>query len=220
MKIVAVVPIKLNNQRCPGKNIRKFDDGTPLVHLILDTLLKVPELDEIYVYCSDKVIKEYLPTGVKFLERTASLDRDETKGNEILQCFLEDVDADIYVLTHTTAPFTTAHSISDCIDKVKAGNYDSAFLAKKETVFLWEDGKPLNYNSFDIPRTQDLRPISAEGSGAYVFSRNTFLEYHSRIGATPYIHEIGEIESIDIDYEEDFVIANAVYMDLKRKGLK
>lgn len=30
----------------------------------------------------------------------------------------------------------------------------------------------------------------------------------------PYIHEISEIESRDIDYPEDFEIANAIYMAL------
>lgn len=29
MKTVVLLPIKLNNQRVPGKNIKKFSDGTP-----------------------------------------------------------------------------------------------------------------------------------------------------------------------------------------------
>ena len=28
MKTVAFVPIKLNNERLPGKNLKKFSDGT------------------------------------------------------------------------------------------------------------------------------------------------------------------------------------------------
>lgn len=31
MKTVAFVPIKLNNQRTPGKNTKKFDDGSALI---------------------------------------------------------------------------------------------------------------------------------------------------------------------------------------------
>ena len=33
-KIVAFVPIKLNNERCPGKNTWRFSDGTPLMAMI------------------------------------------------------------------------------------------------------------------------------------------------------------------------------------------
>ena len=50
MKIVACIPIKLNSQRVPGKNIKLFSDGTPLMHLIQKTLLQVRGIDEIYCW--------------------------------------------------------------------------------------------------------------------------------------------------------------------------
>jgi CMP-N-acetylneuraminic acid synthetase len=217
-KIVALVPIKLQNDRLPGKNIRRFDDGTPLISFILDTLLKVPELDEIYVYCSDEKITEYLPKGIRFLKRDKILDRPETKGSQIYEKFLEDIDADFYVLSHVTGPFTQPGSISKCINSVMSGEYDSAFLAKRAAEFLWCNGKPVNYDPHDIPRTQDLHPLFIEASGAYVFPKETFRKYQSRIGVKPYICEISTIESIDIDYPEDFNIANAIYMNLLRGG--
>ncbi len=34
LKVVVLLPIKMNNQRVLGKNIKKFDDGTPLMELI------------------------------------------------------------------------------------------------------------------------------------------------------------------------------------------
>ena len=33
MKTVALIPIKLGSKRVPGKNIKPFFDGTPLMHL-------------------------------------------------------------------------------------------------------------------------------------------------------------------------------------------
>ena len=53
MKVTAFVPMKLNNERLPGKNTKAFTNGKPLCQYILNTLLKVKEIDEIYVYCSD-----------------------------------------------------------------------------------------------------------------------------------------------------------------------
>lgn len=41
MKVVAVVPIKLNNERLKNKNIKKFDNGEPLCTYLLNTLKKV-----------------------------------------------------------------------------------------------------------------------------------------------------------------------------------
>ena len=61
MKVVAVVPMKLNNSRLPGKNTKAFTNGSPLCTYILKTLLNVKLIDEIYVYCSNPAILKYLP---------------------------------------------------------------------------------------------------------------------------------------------------------------
>ena len=145
MKIVAVVPMKLNNRRLPQKNTKAFTNGKPLCYYILSTLLKIKSIDEIYVYCSNPDIKEFIPEGVRYLKRSSSLDQDTTKMNEILKAFAEEVPADIYVMTHTTAPFISAESIEKGLRAVISGVYDSSFAAKKLQDFLWKDGAPFNY---------------------------------------------------------------------------
>ena len=144
MKTVAVVPMKLNNRRLPQKNTKSFTNGKPLCSYILSTLMKVSGIDEVYVYCSNPDIKDFIPEGVKFLKRSESLDQDTTKMNEVLKCFAEDVPADIYVMTHTTAPFISPGSIEKGLNAVLSGEYDSSFAAKKLQDFIWKDGKPLS----------------------------------------------------------------------------
>ena len=211
MKTVAIVPMKLNNRRLPQKNTKCFTNGKPLCYYILSTLLKVDGIDEVYVYCSNPDIKEFIPDRVKYLERSESLDQDTTKMNEVLQCFAKDIEADIYVMTHTTAPFISSESIKKGLDAVKSGNYDSSFAAKKLQDFLWKDGKPFNYALDCIPRTQDLAPLYEETSGFYIYKREVMTDLNRRIGDKPYIVEVGEIESVDIDEPEDFEIADAIY---------
>lgn len=162
MKVVAFVPIKLNNERLPGKNTKEFSDGTPLVHLIQKTLLKVKEscqLDEIFIFCSDDAICEYILDGVTFLKRPPHLDDKKMQGTEIYQTFVNQVEADVYVLAHATSPFVKEENISECIQKVVSGEHDSAFCAKKIQNFLWENNKPLNFELGNPPRTQDMNPI-------------------------------------------------------------
>ena len=72
----------------------------------------------------------------------------------------------------------------------------------------------MNFDVQNFPRTQDLIPIYSEAPGAYVFTRQSFEKYQRRVGIHPYIHEISEVESRDIDYPEDFEIANAIYMSM------
>lgn len=211
MKVVAIVPMKLNNTRLPQKNTKAFTNGRPLCHYILSTLLEVSGVDEVYVYCSNPNIKEFIPEGVKYLERSQSLDQDTTKMNEVLKCFAEDVPADIYVMTHTTAPFISKESIEKGLQFVVSGEYDSSFAAKKLQDFLWKDGVPFNYELNNIPRTQDLPALYEETSGFYIYKADVMTKLNRRIGNNPFIVEVGEIESIDIDEKEDFDIADAIF---------
>lgn len=218
MKVVAVVPIKLNSERVKNKNIRPFTNGQPLCHYILETLTKVNGIDEIYVYCSNPAIKQYLPEGIKFLKRSENLDQSTTKINEVLISFAKDVDADYYLLTHATAPFIKDTSIQTALYKVLEDEYDSAFAVTKLQDFLWDDKKPLNYDLNSIPRTQDIEPIFEETSGLYIYNKDTIVNKNRRIGDKPYMIELSKIEAIDIDEEEDFTIADAVFNYCYRKG--
>lgn len=211
MKIVAVVPIKLNSTRLPNKNIKSFTNGKPLITYILDTLLKVMRLDEIYVYCSDERIKAYLPEGVRYLKRSESLDQDSTKINEVLNAFANDVSADIYLMTHATAPFISADKISEGLEKVLSGEFDSSFAVEKIQDFIWNEEKTPNYDLTDIPRTQDLPYSFMETSSFYIYKKEHIIDENRRIGTSPYFVEVSKIEAIDIDEAEDFELADAVY---------
>lgn len=213
-RTVAVVPMKLNNRRLPQKNTKAFTNGKPLCYYILNTLKQVQGIDEIFVYCSNPDIQEFIPEGVHYLRRSESLDQDTTSMNEVLQAFAAEVPADVYVMTHTTAPFISAQSIHCGLSKVLQGEHDSSFAAKKLQDFLWKDGKPFNYTLDNIPRTQDLPPLCEETSGFYIYRREVLTELNRRIGNSPYIVEVGEIESVDIDEAEDFAIADAIYNHL------
>lgn len=210
MKIVAFVPIKMNNERLPGKNTKKFSNGRPLINYILDTLKEVDNIDEIYVYCSNDEIVEYLPDGVKFLKRDPYLDKSTTSFNEVLKYFARDVDADIYLLTHATAPFISTNSFKKGIDAVKSGKYDSALSVEKLQEFLWKDGTTFNYNPENIPRTQDLEPYYTETCGMYVYTAKLIKEEGRRIGHHPFLVEVSKIEACDINNSDDFVIADAI----------
>ena len=211
MKIVAFVPIKMNNERLPGKNTKSFDNGEPLIYYILDTLRKVNELDEIYVYCSSEEICKYIPKGVKFLKRDSYLDLSTTSFNKVLSTFAETVEADFYILTHATAPFISEETFCKAIEVIKTGKYDSVLTVSELKEFLWKNNKPFNYSPENIPRTQDLAPLYSETCGMYVYSRNLILNENRRVGHRPYLLNVSKIEALDVNEPIDFEICNAVY---------
>ncbi len=218
MKTVAFVPLKLNNQRTPGKNTKRFDDGSALITVFLRTLIKSKEIDELYVFCSDDIIKDYLIPGVKYLKRPKYLDTQDATPQDIMHEFTKRVNADIYAVCHCTSPFVTLNHINECFEAVKSNKYDSSFTAEKMQRLLWDcNNQPLNFEANNIPRTQDLPPIFNEVSAIYVFKKEVFEKYNRRIGLNPHITVVEGIECVDIDYPEDFEIANAIYMGIINK---
>ena len=220
MKVVAFIPIKLNNQRLPGKNTMLLNNR-PTCDYMFETISNIPEIDEKYVYCSNEDIKPYIKPyedkGLRFLKRDSRLDGFQIKGLELIAGFVEDVDADIYVLSHVTQPFTKAESIKGALEKVVSGGYDSSFSALMLQDYMWKDGKPFNYDMKDIIRTQDMEPIYMETGAFFIFRKEVFTELGQRIGIHPYIWILNQFEAVDIDTAEDFEFAEAVARYLMQK---
>lgn len=206
MKTVAFIPIKLNSQRLKNKNILPLGEK-PLCWYVCEHLQQVKGIDEIYVYCSTDEIAEYIPKDIKIKKRDVILDGNEIKGFDIYKAFINEVDADIYILAHTTSPFIKPNTYENALAHVLNGEYDSAFSAERVQTFAWYNGSPINYNLNDVPRTQDMEPIWVESSGFYIFKKEIFLQHNRRIGFSPYIQEVYGAEAIDIDEKRDYEIA-------------
>ncbi|MCU6733120.1 cytidylyltransferase domain-containing protein [Diplocloster agilis] len=209
MKIAAIMPIKLNNERLPGKNTKLLGDK-PLLQYELDNLKQTGLLDSISVFCSQERITAFLPDGVEFVKRPDYLDLPTSNFTQIFEEFMSKHDAEIYVYAHATAPFITVSTMIQCIEAVMSGQYDSAFCASKIQDYLWQDGEPMNFDAADIPRSQDLKPIYRETSGIYVFTKEVFEKHRRRIGKKPYIKEVTLKEAVDINNPEDFNLALAL----------
>ena len=210
MKVTAFVPLKLNNERLPGKNTKRFSNGRALCTFILEALSKVKGLDQIYVFCSDPSVRSLTDPFARFLARSNELDTDKASINDVMAAFASKVDSDIYVLAHATAPFISSLSIEKAIEAVKHGENDCAFTVAKVHEFLWKDQEPLNYNPKNVPRTQDLDLIYQETTGVYVYTKSVLDTTGGRIGSSPAFIEVNEIEALDINEEIDFLVADTV----------
>lgn len=205
-KIVAFVPIKMNSQRLANKNILPLNNY-PLCYHLIKSLCQVKSIDRVYVYCSSEKIKDYIPQEAFFLKRSEALDGEFTRGEEIYSAFVNEIDADIYVLAHVTSPFLHSSTIAKAVEKVASGENDSAFTAKEIKTFCWYNGKPLNYSLTEIPRTQDIEAVYQETSGFYIFKKEIWEQHHRRIGFSPYMCVVDDFEGVDIDTEDDYKLA-------------
>lgn len=75
--------------------------------------------------------------------------------------------------------------------------------------FLWQDGKPLNYDRTieKWPCTQTLAPVHEVNSGTFQAPSSVYRELDDGIGQNPYLYAMNKLRSHDIDWPEDFLIA-------------
>ena len=205
MKIVSFVPIKFNSQRLKNKNFLQLGNKK-LCEYIFNTLIDISIIDEIYVYCSNPDIVNYIPKNIIFLKRNEKLDQDNVTGMEIYQEFIKDIKADIYILSHVTSPFVSKKLIEKGINALLNEGYDSSFSVKEEKTFCWYQNNPINYNLNFIPRTQNLNSIFIETSAFYIFKKEV-IEKKRRIGDKFKMIVTKYPEFIDIDTEDDYINA-------------
>lgn len=212
----AITFIRLNSQRVPSKSIKSLN-GIPLCNYALRVMSNVPEIDNIIIYASNEEICKHIDHSVEytFKKRPESLDSDFTTFNDVMDHGVDIIDSEYVVYFCVTSPFMKPATISEMINKVLKEDYDSSFLAHTMQAFSWYKGIPLNYDMRNIMPTQTLPPIVFETSGLYIFNKEFYKKTRRRIGNNPYIKNVGLIEGWDIDYAEQFEIA-----ELLARGMK
>jgi CMP-N-acetylneuraminic acid synthetase len=212
-RLVALVPMRHHSQRVPGKNYRLLA-GKPLYQHIIETLLACPEIAQVVVDTDSPPIIQGLQRDfpqVLVLERPERLRADHIPMNEILIYDTSQVQADLYLQTHTTNPLLRPQTISSAIQSLLASYpaHDSLFSVTRLQTRLWDQlGRAINHNPAILLQTQDLPPVFEENSCLYIFTRQVLLERRNRLGERPMMFEIDAAEAWDIDEELDFEITN------------
>lgn len=220
LSIAALVPMRHHSQRVPGKNYRLLA-GKPLFHHVIESLLAVPEINEIVVDTDSEPVMEslqkYFPQA-KIINRPEYLRADDVPMNDILIHDTEQVKADFYLQTHSTNPLLKPETILRAIQLLITNypTYDSLFsVTRLQTRLYDQHGNAINHNPRELIQTQDLPPVYEENSCLYIFNRENLLAQRHRISDRPLMFEIDADEAWDIDEELDFEICDFL---LKRQS--
>jgi CMP-N-acetylneuraminic acid synthetase len=213
IKLTALVPMRHHSQRVPGKNYRLLA-GKPLYQHIVETLLNVPEIQEIVIDTDSEPVMEGLRKNfpkVKIINRPEHLRADDIPMNDILIHDTDQHSADFYLQTHSTNPLLKAETVSRAIKRF-INDYptrDSLFsVTRLQTRLYDQHGGAINHDPSVLIQTQDLPPVYEENSCLYIFTRDNLIKRHHRVGKSPLMFEIDADEAWDIDEELDFAICD------------
>lgn len=220
MRVVAFLPAKGESSRIHNKNISLLD-GKPLFLYTLEKLMRCSFIDQVYLDTeSDEIISLASETGCQLLKRDPALATNKVDGNKLFMNEVHHVEADIYIQVLATSPFIKPDTIKQGLDLLTSGDqYDSAILVKKDKLYTWKSGQP-EYDINAIPNSVDLEETVIETMGLYIVKRETALSTGRRIGNVPAFIEAAPIESVDVNYPEEFALANLIAAGLREQERK
>ena len=215
-RITALLPMKGHSERVPNKNLKMFC-GKPLYHSIMNQLLLAKTINKIVVNTDSTAIKDDIINnfdGITVINRPEEIQGDFVSMNKIIEYDLSKIEEEYFIQTHSTNPLLSAETIDKAIKQFfnDLNKYDSLFsVTKVQTRFYDQNINPINHDSKELKRTQDLDPYYEENSNFYIFSRTSFKQSNNeRIGQKPNYYEMNKVEAIDIDDESDFLIAETL----------
>ena len=221
-KVAFFLPARKGSQRVKNKNTRPFAgiEGGLLANK-LEQLLATERIDEIVLSTNDE---ECLRIGRKYAERSTRLrvvERPDelcldTTNLQDLICYVPTITSAEHILWgHVTTPLADATSYDAAVEDYFASldeGFDSLVGVTELKNFLLDaEGRLIN-NTTELlwPRTQDLAPLYEINHTVFLAPREVYIEQRNRLGRRPKLHVMDKISSMDIDWEEDFVIAEAL----------
>lgn len=217
MRVAAFLPAKGNSERVPNKN-RMLLDGEPMFIRSLKKLARAGFIDEVYLDTESlEIIEMASDIKCEIMQRDPKYASNSTDGNMLFYNEIQNTNADICIQLLCTSPFIKIETIEKAVQVLKDNQeYDSVVAVRKEKQYKWQNGKP-EYNLQQIPNSKDLPDTVIESMGLYVIRRETALKTKRRIGDNPYLLEIDAMEAVDVNWPEDFKLANLIAVGLREQ---
>lgn len=220
MKVTCFLPCRKGSERVKNKNIRSFSSySNGLIEIKLKQLSEVKEIDTIILSTNDDEIIRFAElSGIKNLiihRRDDELASSQTSTDDLVT-HAQTLISDGHILwTHVTSPFLNSSGYRKIILSYKEGleqGYDSLMTTSLIQSFVWGKNGPINYDRSveKWPRTQTIQPLHEINSAVFLSSVDIYTNKKDRIGDKPKLYPLNKVEGLDIDWPEDFEIAECL----------
>ncbi len=221
--INAFVPCRVGSQRVPGKNTRPFARWPGgLTELKLRQLASVKAVHRIVLSTDDPEVRRIAARVEKtsrielsVLERPAHLATADAL-DALLTHVAEIMPDGVIAWTHVTSPFFGASqmdaAVAAYVAHVENGPFDSLMAVRPIRSFLWRENDCVSHDRRRVkwPQTQDLPRFYEVNSALFMIERVEMLRRLDRVGDRPFLFETDPIQGFDIDWPEDFELAEAI----------
>ena len=214
---IAFIPARCGSKSIKFKNIKLFCNK-PLIYWNIKALEASTMIDEIVVATDCDEIKltvnSFNFNKVRVYDRDILNAEDNSSTESVILEFLGTEkynDKDKFLLVQATSPLTETKDFEEALIKMKSDNADSLLSCVRIKRFLWNDNnEPLNYHFEERPRRQDFKGILVENGAFYINSVFNILKSRNRLSGKICIYEMEEYKYVEIDEEDDWIIAESL----------
>ena len=212
--------MRAGSERVPKKNTKPFAGICGgLCSIKLKQLLECKYVGNIFVSTNDPDVMDisckFNSSRIKIIQRPDELASSTTSTDNLIKYVPEILPEGHILWTHVTSPFIGPFIYDQIIETYfkNIDQNDSLMTVTKLQKFIWRGTAPINYDPIveKWPRTQTLEPFWEVNSGAFITTKEIYVERMDRIGATPYLFQLDEALAFDIDWLPDFTMAEKMY---------
>ena len=215
--VAALVPVKAHSERLEGKNNLLFA-GKPLYHVILETLSSTPFVSSIIVDTDSLAVAEEaadLFPKVEIVIRPQHLIGGHITSNDIIAHDIRQSDEEHFIQMFCSSPLVSVKTLEAALRFYFSSlpNHDSLFsVSRFHSRFYNEQNQLVNAGAESTVLSQETSPLFQENGAFYIFSRTSYLNAgNKRIGKSPQQYELNKVESMKIEYADDFELAEVLY---------
>ena len=223
MKIVCMIPARSSSQRVKKKNLRLID-GKPLISHVLKTLADINIFDDIYINSEDQIFENIAKEfNIKFYKRDAILSNDSATNDQFALDFINKIKCDLLVQVLPTSPFITKEDILKFVSKIQDEDLETLISVKKNQIACIYRNSPINFDKNKVnPPSQTMEPIFSYATALMGWKTKSFIKNMNKFGSGYHggnekknYYELKGISTIDIDEEEDFILAEQILLSKK-----
>ncbi|KAA3615511.1 MAG: hypothetical protein DWQ05_14265 [Calditrichaeota bacterium] len=223
-KLAVVIPARLGSKRVKAKNLRKLNGKTLIVNMI-EKLQQTQYLQNIYINSDSELFGAIANQNkVKFYQRQPELATSESLIDDYIFDFISQIQPEFLAVVNSTSPFISPEALDNAWLSFQNNNFDTLLSCEKIQTHCFYKGKPVNF-SIDgkHPRSQDLEPVRALNFAITIWNCQRYIENYESKNYGVYTGKLGfyDIEGIgciDIDYEDDFQMAEFVSRYLQNEN--
>lgn len=219
MKKIAIIPARSGSKGLKDKNIKELC-GKPLLVYTIEAALNSNLFDDVIVSTdSNEYGKIAESFGATYFERSKELAEDNSPTYVVIEDILNKInDIDYFVLLQPTSPLRNEKHIKEACDEFES-NYDryDFLVSVKEAEHnedlvkqIDEDNSLKNFDKdFSNYKRQGSKYYEPNGA-IFIGKPNQYLEHKHFFGDKAIAYYMNKKDSIDIDDEIDFMIAETL----------